>query len=210
MSTKRPAKKAPAKAGVLKAAPLRKGTERAASAADRKLLDERLGLAKIRDALHGNVNFTERELIDDALAAEVALGSLREIESALANRVKRSGQWSDQETLWYVRNARIGYQIAMEMVDDLLDLRADLLEGGIPNEVRSAIGRAAAQARIDRDPRTAAMTAIREQWLKTQTGAAKASSDAAFARRVVQIYPIVTEGGVKNAISRWRKKESSN
>lgn len=66
----------------------------------------------------------------------------------------------------------------------------------------------AAQARHAGDPRSAAMKAVKAHWTEMLIGKAKHRSDAQFARDMMKDYgEILSEGGIKNAISRWRKGE---
>ncbi len=65
----------------------------------------------------------------------------------------------------------------------------------------------AAAVRWATDPKGAAMNDVKNKWECMQSGETPHQSDAQFARNMMKEYgDVLTEGGIKNAISRWRKE----
>lgn len=59
-----------------------------------------------------------------------------------------------------------------------------------------------------RSEKTAAMASIEREFESWQVGTAHYNNDADFARKMAAIYS-VSEGGIKNACTRWRKAQKS-
>lgn len=70
--------------------------------------------------------------------------------------------------------------------------------------------RDAALARNKSDPARVAMAQIKDDWLKMQSNLTDFMKDAPFARKMASQFPDVTEGAIRNAITRWRKELKSS
>lgn len=67
------------------------------------------------------------------------------------------------------------------------------------------------KSRAAGDPKVKAMAKIRDEWEIMRAGGSKHCSDAKFAKDMMMKYPVIeNEGSIKNAISRWRKAQSSS
>ena len=64
-----------------------------------------------------------------------------------------------------------------------------------------------ARQRWNNDPKSAAMDAVKSEWERMLNGDVSFRSDAQFARDMMKPYGNeLSEGGIKNAIVRWRKE----
>jgi hypothetical protein len=77
---------------------------------------------------------------------------------------------------------------------------------------RSAqVARAGAVKRQENDPRSEAMSSVRAEFYRWQSGEARYDNDANFATKMRLKYPALTnEGSIKNACNRWRKATKSS
>lgn len=81
----------------------------------------------------------------------------------------------------------------------------------LPDKLASWKARAAAQRKVENDPRAQAMNEIRAEWQRMQTREIPSMTDAAFARKMIQSYGVIeNEGSIKNACTRWRKELKSS
>ncbi len=86
-------------------------------------------------------------------------------------------------------------------------LRMFMAAQDISSTSRKRQAASAAAARWATDPKRAAMNDVKKKWEAMKSGAAPHRSDAQFARDMMRDYgDVLSEGGIKNAISRWRKK----
>lgn len=200
MTTEKPAKKAPAKAGVvgakrLSGAPRKVGPNWSLSDRERETMARSYGLndmlAQVEDASHPD----DQELIANALAATVGFHELSKLIDEL--------EWDESlaDVANELKTIRVSFELALRALDEALKDRAANFQKA----------RELALSRWEHDPASLAMKKIESEWRSWQAGGARYRSNAAFARAMTLQYPdIKSAGSIENAIRKWREEKSSS
>lgn len=211
MTKKRPAKKAPTKVRALpkpKEAPL--GGIPLPIGAATELTDSELAwLTSLIDRIEGlestinTLSPEDFERVKKGLGASIGYSHLqmitRDIESWSS-----IDEWTSSEILYYLRTAQTGYKLALTLSNAALSEQQKLAAQALMHASNRQRG---GEIRWARDPKSQAMAEIRAEWERRQRPGGGFAGE--MARKFQQRGIDISEGGIKNAIGRWRKSSSS-
>ncbi|MBS0216375.1 MAG: hypothetical protein JSR50_11560 [Proteobacteria bacterium] len=149
-------------------------------------------LDRLFKRLHPNVHPDDREILFNGIAAAESFHELSKIIDSL--------YWDDSsdDLRDELESVRVGFELALQALDRALDDRAIELDRP----------RLAGLKRAENDPKAKAMHEIRREWENRQQPGRGFAKEMAF--KYQQEGVDLSEGGIKNAISRWRRESSSN
>lgn len=120
-----------------------------------------------------------------------------------ASRAYLSSDESRDLREYYIAQAAVAYGYMESMRPD----RDDGIAKAIAESNTVSAARLSAERRWTKDPKAVAMRDVRDQWDAMQAGKVHHRSDAQFARDMMKRHGgDLSEGGIKNAISRWRRE----
>jgi hypothetical protein len=113
-------------------------------------------------------------------------------------------EWTSSEILYYLRIAQTGYKLALGISHTALSAQQKLAAQAL---IEASNRQRGGRTRWESDPKGRAMFEIRAEWERRQR------PGGAFARLMARKFQEqgvdISEGGIKNAIARWRASSSS-
>lgn len=161
---------------------------------ERTRFDLRFGVSeKIKKAIP-HIHEEDHTLLFNSLAAALCFHEFSDLVDRLVYGV--ADEVDIEDIADDLRHVRVGFELALQALD------AQMKDRGHSLDWRTKGG----FARWKNDPRSRAMTEIREAWEKA------GRPGAAFARQIHTRYAdvITSERSIESAISRWRREKSSS
>lgn len=203
MTSNKPAKKAPAKAGAtdrekparLTGTPRSVGPTWKLSDSEMELFDQAYGVSEVVRKVQENAHPGDHDLLFNGVAAAFGFHELSKLIDEL--------QWDDgmEDVICDLKRIRVAFELGLRALDEALKDRAKTFEKA----------QELARARWAKDPAALAMQEVRKEWERWQAGSVRYVSDAAFARVMAVRHPSITsDASIRNASSKWRKAKSSS
>ena len=158
-------------------------------------------------------------MVKDEVAIDPKCSPEGSLPDRFGTRVRRVSKWAmlqDKEKLahrfallWALDKVTAQVNNALYRLDAAdADMESDASElRALIADLQKSLRARGAVARWNNDPKSQAISEVKEKWLAMKSGASRYRSDAQFSREMMRDYgELLSEGGIKNAIVRWRRE----